>query len=132
MPTHAPMTPATGTGGPMSEPASQADRFHAKVAVVTGGMNGMGRACAVRLRADGVGVVVVDVLSAAAGGVVDLIHDGGGQAVAVVGDLRDPRTSGAAVAADLRCGGGRGRHALRRPGYRRHRRGHSDGALQEP
>ena len=63
-------------------------RFEGKVAVVTGGARGIGRAIALRLAAEGASVVV-NYLSnqAAADEVVSQIQAAGGQAIAVQGDV---------------------------------------------
>ncbi|GAA1858851.1 SDR family oxidoreductase [Pseudonocardia ailaonensis] len=63
--------------------------FSGRVAVVTGGGNGMGRACAQRLAGEGVAVVVVDVIEEAAKAAVEEIHRSGGVAEQVVGDVGD-------------------------------------------
>lgn len=62
-----------------------------KVAIVTGASRGIGRACALRLAADGMAVAVNYSHSAAAADeVVALIRDGGGEAIAVRADVSDP------------------------------------------
>ena len=60
-----------------------------KVAVVTGGGSGLGRACAVQLARDGVAVAVWDLNSDGANETVKLITDAGGKAIACVGDAAD-------------------------------------------
>jgi NAD(P)-dependent dehydrogenase (short-subunit alcohol dehydrogenase family) len=62
-------------------------RFRDRVAVVTAGGSGMGRATAVRLAAEGANVVVADIDPAAAGGTVDLIEQAGGCAEAYEVDV---------------------------------------------
>ncbi|WP_181763850.1 SDR family oxidoreductase [Streptomyces albidus (ex Kaewkla and Franco 2022)] len=62
-----------------------------KIALVTGGSRGIGRATALRLAADGAAVVVNYHTNAeAAAEVVDEIRKGGGEAVAVQADIGDP------------------------------------------
>jgi NAD(P)-dependent dehydrogenase (short-subunit alcohol dehydrogenase family) len=69
-----------------------------KVAVVTGGASGIGRACALRLAADGAAVAVLDLNEADAKAVADEIEAAGGAAVAVVVDVADPGSVARAVA----------------------------------
>jgi NAD(P)-dependent dehydrogenase (short-subunit alcohol dehydrogenase family) len=70
-----------------STPASfTVGRLAGRVAVVTGGGNGIGRASALRLASDGAKVVVADVMEDPARETVRLIAEAGGEAVAVVGD----------------------------------------------
>jgi len=64
-------------------------RFVGKVAVVGGAGQGIGRATARRLAAEGAAVVVADQVEATAQRVVQEIHDRDERAVAFVGDLRD-------------------------------------------
>ncbi|RME45107.1 MAG: 3-oxoacyl-[acyl-carrier-protein] reductase [Chloroflexi bacterium] len=62
-----------------------------KVALVTGGSRGIGRAIAEKLADQGASVVVnYNTNKAAADEVVEGIRAGGGQAIAVQGDVRDP------------------------------------------
>jgi len=63
-----------------------------EVAVVTGAGQGIGRAIAGRLAADGTAVVVVDVDASSAAGTARLIEDGGGRACVRVVDLADRPT----------------------------------------
>jgi NAD(P)-dependent dehydrogenase (short-subunit alcohol dehydrogenase family) len=69
-----------------------------KVAVVTGGGRGLGRAYAAALAGAGAKVVVNDVDAAAARAVVETIRDAGGDAVAHVGVVGDTATADDLVA----------------------------------
>lgn len=69
-----------------------------QAAIVTGAAGGIGSACAHKLAAQGVGVVCVDLDTAAAEDVVLSIRASDGNAVALVGDVTDPSLSGRAVA----------------------------------
>jgi len=62
-------------------------RFDDKVAVITGGGNGIGRACALRLASEGAAVVVGDVQAGPAEAVVAEIVAAGGRAVASAVDV---------------------------------------------
>jgi 3-oxoacyl-[acyl-carrier protein] reductase len=62
-----------------------------KVAIVTGGSRGIGRAIAVRLAADGFAVAVNYAGNAAAAGeTVEAIESAGGKAIAIRGDVASP------------------------------------------
>lgn len=61
-----------------------------RVAVVTGGAGGIGRATAARLAADGMSVVVADLDEAAIAGAVLQIRESGGDAIGVRTDVTDP------------------------------------------
>lgn len=60
--------------------------LNGKVAIVTGGGSGIGRACAVRLAKDGVAVAVWDLNGEGAQGTVDIITGNGGKGLAQVVD----------------------------------------------
>jgi len=62
-------------------------RFEGRVAVVTAGGSGMGRAASVRLASEGATVVVVDIDEAAARGTVEAIEGAGGKAEAFRADV---------------------------------------------
>ena len=64
-------------------------RLEGKVAVVTGGAQGMGRAIALRLAQEGARVVIADLGLEAAQRTANEIAAGGWQAVGVVADVRD-------------------------------------------
>ena len=64
-------------------------RLDGKVALITGGGSGIGRATAVLFAAEGAGVVVSDLREASALETVEQVKAGGGQATAVVGDVSD-------------------------------------------
>jgi meso-butanediol dehydrogenase/(S,S)-butanediol dehydrogenase/diacetyl reductase len=68
-------------------------RYVGKVAIVTGGGNGIGRATALRLASEGAAVVILDLRSADGEAVAKSISDSGGRALFVAGD--------AAVEADV-------------------------------
>ena len=78
-----------------------------RVALVTGGSRGIGRAIALRLAADGVRIVVnYHSNSEAAQEVVVAIEAAGSEAVAVKADVSDPEAAGGLVAAAIERFGG--------------------------
>jgi NAD(P)-dependent dehydrogenase (short-subunit alcohol dehydrogenase family) len=68
-------------------------RYVGKVAIVTGGGNGIGRATALRLASEGAAVVIMDLRSVDGDAVAKSISDAGGRALFIAGD--------AAVEADI-------------------------------
>ncbi len=62
-------------------------RVQDKVAIVTGGSLGIGRACAIRLAEEGARVVVTDIKEEEGRQVVDVIHSGGGDAIFIRHDV---------------------------------------------
>ncbi len=70
-------------------------RFEGKVAIVTGGASGIGRAAALRFAADGARVCVADVQAARAAEVAEEITKQGGEAFGCEVDVRnEASTSG--------------------------------------
>jgi NAD(P)-dependent dehydrogenase (short-subunit alcohol dehydrogenase family) len=65
--------------------------LHGKVALVTGGGAGIGRAAALRLAEAGARVAVLDLEAAEAEATAATIESGGGRALAVAADIADPR-----------------------------------------
>jgi len=64
-------------------------RLEGKVAIVTGGGSGFGRATAIRFAQEGARVVVADVDSLGAGETVERVIAAGGEADVVLGDISD-------------------------------------------
>jgi NAD(P)-dependent dehydrogenase (short-subunit alcohol dehydrogenase family) len=76
----------------------QPGRLSGKVAVVTGGGSGIGRAAALRFAADGADVLVADVAGESAGKVAAEIVANGGRAIAMAVDVSDVAQVDAMVA----------------------------------
>jgi NAD(P)-dependent dehydrogenase (short-subunit alcohol dehydrogenase family) len=74
------------------------DRFEGKVAVVTGGGSGLGRATCIRLSSEGAATAVLDLDPESARATADHIATGGGVARPVAVDVSDPGQVTAAVA----------------------------------
>jgi NAD(P)-dependent dehydrogenase (short-subunit alcohol dehydrogenase family) len=68
-----------------------------KVAIVTGGASGIGRAIALRYGAEGANVVVADLNVAGAQAVAETILAGGGEAISIGADVADPAQAGSLV-----------------------------------
>lgn len=68
-------------------------RLAEKVALVTGGGNGIGRACCIRFAEEGASVVVADVIDDAAAQTVALVEQGGATAAAVHLEADDPQSN---------------------------------------
>jgi NAD(P)-dependent dehydrogenase (short-subunit alcohol dehydrogenase family) len=81
-------------------------RFTGKVALVTGATNGIGRATAVRLAAEGALVGVNQRPTGDPSETLRLIREAGGEAFPVVADMRDPEAVTAMVA-EVAARGGR-------------------------
>ena len=81
-------------------------RFSDKVAIVTGGGSGIGRATALLLAAEGARVTVADIAEPAAAEVVAAIEAGGGNARVQVTDVADADAVAAMVADTVQAYGG--------------------------
>ncbi|MGQ9683610.1 MAG: SDR family NAD(P)-dependent oxidoreductase [Anaerolineae bacterium] len=81
-------------------------RLEGKVAIVTGGASGIGRATAELFAREGAAVVVADYQAAAAEGVAASIRAGGGRAIALSVDVADAAQVEAMVQATLTAFGG--------------------------
>jgi NAD(P)-dependent dehydrogenase (short-subunit alcohol dehydrogenase family) len=81
-------------------------RFTEKIAIVTGGGSGIGRATAMLLASEGAAVTVADIADAAATSVVAEIEAAGGRARAQVTDVADAHAVAAMVADTVQAFGG--------------------------
>lgn len=77
---------------------SMPGRIEGKVAIITGGGSGIGRACAVRFAAEGAMVCAADLQLEGAAETVHQIEAAGGKAIAVQVDTRDEDQNAAMVA----------------------------------
>ncbi len=80
-----------------SQPASR-DEFDGKVAFITGGASGIGRAAALQLARRGAKVVIADVQPVEAEDLVEQITANGGRAISIACDVRDDEVVAAAIA----------------------------------
>ena len=94
------LVPTSGSLGAMRH-VPMTNRFAGKVAVVTGGASGMGRAQALRLAEEGAAVGVLDINATGAAETVELISGQGGIAARFIADLTDAAQVDQAVA-DIR------------------------------
>ncbi|WP_136661583.1 SDR family NAD(P)-dependent oxidoreductase [Nitratireductor sp. XY-223] len=81
-------------------------RLAGKTALVTGGGNGIGRACVLRFAEEGAQMIVADFNPEAAGKVVEEVAAAGGKAVPVTGDVSDEASVDQMVAAGVDAFGG--------------------------
>jgi len=84
-----------------------------KVAVVTGGASGIGRATAELLAAQGAAVMIVDLDESNAGAAADAIAASGGRALALRADMREEGQVQAAIEATVAHFGGVDLHRSR-------------------
>ena len=80
-----------------------AGRLADKIALITGGGSGIGRACALRFAAEGAKVCVADVDLAGATETARLVQAGGGKSLAVEADTTDEAANEAMVAACVKA-----------------------------
>jgi len=76
-------------------------RYGGKVALITGGGRGIGRATALRLASEGASLAILDRDAAAARAAADEVEQGGGRALALEADITDAGAVAAAVEATL-------------------------------
>lgn len=81
-------------------------RLKGKLAVITAGASGMGRAASLLFAREGAKVAIVDINEGAAGGVVEEIKRAGGEAVSVKADLSNSQECRSSVAEAARLLGG--------------------------
>jgi dihydroxycyclohexadiene carboxylate dehydrogenase len=82
-----------------------AQRYQGRVVVVTGAAQGIGRACALRMAAEGARVVLVDRATGPCEAVRDQIRTEGGEALLVAADLEQHEGAQAVVQAALQAHG---------------------------
>src|SRR3954452_10476339 len=80
---------------PFPEPAASLMDVTGRVAIVTGGGSGIGRAVCLRLAGAGAAVVVADIDTDGSAMTVKLIEDAGGRAASTVADVRRPADAAA-------------------------------------
>ncbi len=85
---------------------SRPDRFTDRVAIITGGSNGLGRACAEQLAAEGATIVIADLQPTPGQAAVDAITEAGGTAMFVELDAASPEGNDNMVAATVDAYGG--------------------------
>jgi len=73
-------------------------RLEGKVAVITGGSNGIGQACAERFSREGASIVIADLLAEPGQAAAEAISGAGGRAVFVELEAADPESNRAMVA----------------------------------
>jgi NAD(P)-dependent dehydrogenase (short-subunit alcohol dehydrogenase family) len=76
-------------------------RLAGKVALITGGASGIGRAASALFAAEGAKVAILDILSEAAEGAAHEIEKAGGKAIAIKTDITEPESVEAAVRATI-------------------------------
>jgi NAD(P)-dependent dehydrogenase (short-subunit alcohol dehydrogenase family) len=76
-------------------------RLAGKVALITGGASGIGRAASALFAAEGAKVAILDILSEAAEGAAHEIEKAGGKAIAIKTDITEPDSVEAAVRATI-------------------------------
>ncbi len=85
---------------------SRPDRFTDRVAVITGGSNGLGRACAEQMAAEGAKIVIADLQPEPGRAAVEAIEAAGGAAMFVELDAASPEGNEAMAAAAVEAYGG--------------------------